>query len=481
MAASPHGWPLRVPGGDHHHAGGQRGHRLVEQLAPGFTPIPPACTVPSPPTTAWRPSSAGSSSGKSVRWWAPRLSSRARHGGRHQPGDREGVAARARAARPRTGAGRRGATARRAWPARAGEGSGASPASPGVGRARLVPRGGRGASRRARSTPRASSTPAGSPRAGPCRRIRPRRRARAPRRGRRGRWPRRPSCSAPPARRGSCRVAGSMPSSASASPMLGKRAMSDRRACRAPRSARRSRAASPRSPAPPRRAGPARPRTARRSASSRVAPSPRTASVMRKPSRGPSLTSAVGWNCVNSRSARSAPAACASARPTPTAPGGFVVRAHSAAEPAGGEHRAAGGDRERRRPRPSALTPVQRPSRTVSAEAVVLLEHVDALVGGRERGELARDPAAGGGAAGVHDAALGVAALEAEREAAAAVAVEAHAQRLQLAHPAGRVLAQHRARRSAAPRRGPRPACPGRGARASRPPTSAAAMPPWAQ
>ena len=85
-----------------------------------------------------------------------------------------------------------------------------------------------------------------------------------------------------------------------------------------------------------------------------------------------------------------------------------------------------------------------------------MLEHVDALVGRGERGELAGDPPAGGGAAGVHDAALGVAALQAEGEAAAAVAVEAHAERLELAHAVGGVLAQHA--HGARPRgaRGPR-------------------------
>ena len=42
---------------------------------------------------------------------------------------------------------------------------------------------------------------------------------------------------------------------------------------------------------------------------------------------------AVGWNCISSRSASAAPARWASSRPTPCEPGGLVVRAHSAAAP----------------------------------------------------------------------------------------------------------------------------------------------------
>ena len=105
-------------------------------------------------------------------------------------------------------------------------------------------------------------------------------------------------------------------------------------------------------------------------APSRVAPSPRTASVTRNPSRGPSDTSAVGWNCTKSRSASSAPAACASAKPTPVDPRGLVVRAHSAAAPPVARTVA----RETTRsaaPSRSADTPTQRPPETSSAVAVV--------------------------------------------------------------------------------------------------------------
>ncbi len=60
-------------------------------------------------------------------------------------------------------------------------------------------------------------------------------------------------------------------------------------------------------------------------ASIRIAPSPRRASVAS--GRGPSVrvAIAVGWNCTNSTSRRTAPARAARARPEPTAPAGFVV------------------------------------------------------------------------------------------------------------------------------------------------------------
>ena len=103
-----------------------------------------------------------------------------------------------------------------------------------------------------------------------------------------------------------------------------------------------------------------------------VAPSPRTASVMRKPSCSSlACTSAVGWNCMNSTSASSAPAACARVRPTPVAPRGLVVRSQRAAAPpvASTTARARSGRASPLAPR--ACTPMQRPSWTQSESAVV--------------------------------------------------------------------------------------------------------------
>jgi hypothetical protein len=69
------------------------------------------------------------------------------------------------------------------------------------------------------------------------------------------------------------------------------------------------------------------------------------------------------------------------------------------------------------------------------------LEHADALVGGGERGEGARDPAPGGRAARVHDAPLRVATLQPEGEVAGAVGVELDALELKVAHPRRRLVA----------------------------------------
>ena len=122
----------------------------------------------------------------------------------------------------------------------------------------------------------------------------------------------------------------------------------------------RSRSSSTTSRAPPRRAARARRRSARRAASRRVAPSPRIASVTRKPSRPLMPVTAVGWNCMSSRSASAAPAPRASSRPMPSEPGGLVVRCHRAAEPPVARMTARAWIA-----RPSShTTPTQRPSRT---------------------------------------------------------------------------------------------------------------------
>ena len=165
-------------------------------------------------------------------------------------------------------------------------------------------------------------------------------------------------------------------------------------------------------------------------ASSSSAPSPRTASVTRKPSAPFAPATAVGWNCIISRSASAAPAACASTIPAPTAPAGFVVRDHSAAAPPVASTTARADD--------DALV-VQAHADAASGgrrqrDRAAVLQHLDPLVLGDERRQLARHAPAGRGAAGVHDPAHGVAALEAEREASAAIGVEAHAEPFEVAH-----------------------------------------------
>ena len=75
------------------------------------------------------------------------------------------------------------------------------------------------------------------------------------------------------------------------------------------------------------------------------------------------------------------------------------------------------------------------------------LEDGDARLRGRERRELAHDPSPGRAAAGVDDAADRVPALQAEREVPEAVGVEAHAERLQVAHAVGRLADEDLSRR----------------------------------
>ncbi len=77
------------------------------------------------------------------------------------------------------------------------------------------------------------------------------------------------------------------------------------------------------------------------------------------------------------------------------------------------------------------------------------LEHGDALVGGDVGRQLAQDAPARRAAAGVHDPPHAVPALEAEREVAVAVGVEAHAERLEVAHARRRLLDQDLGRRAA--------------------------------
>ena len=166
------------------------------------------------------------------------------------------------------------------------------------------------------------------------------------------------------------------------------------------------------------------------SASSSSAPSPRIASVTRKPSAPSAPATAVGWNCIISRSASAAPAAWASTIPAPTAPAGLVVRDHSAAAPPVASTTARADDEPPVVQAHAGAAAGDRRQR----DGAAVLQHVDPLVLGDERRQLARDAAAGRGAAGVDDAAHRVPALEPEREPAVAVGVEAHAEPFEVAH-----------------------------------------------
>ena len=175
------------------------------------------------------------------------------------------------------------------------------------------------------------------------------------------------------------------------------------------------------------------------SASCSVAPSPRIASVTRKPSRPGDADDRGGVELDELEVGELGAGARASSRPEPIEPGGFVVRDHSAAAPPVA--------RITRAPRPSArrrrATPVHAAVGVSSAVDAAALEHVDALLLDDVGRELAQDPAAGRAPARVHDAADAVAALEAEREVAVAVGVEAHAERLEVGEPRRRLAAEH--------------------------------------
>ena len=192
--------------------------------------------------------------------------------------------------------------------------------------------------------------------------------------------------------------------------------------------------------------------------------------------RVPGSASAVGWNWQNSRSARSAPAAAASTGPAPIAPRGLVVRRQSAAAPPVASTVAAAAIGP-----PSVITPWQRSPSLHSASRRGPLRHLDPRLGGDHRRQLRGDLVAGLAAAGVDDAAAGVAALEPERELALVVEVEDDAAGAAARGP--RAGASSTRARTAAGRQRPRPAAivsaAWRSGESSG--SSAAASPPWAQ
>ena len=108
------------------------------------------------------------------------------------------------------------------------------------------------------------------------------------------------------------------------------------------------------------------------------------------------------------------------------------------------------------------------------------LEHLDRGVLGDVGRELAQDPPPGRAAAGVHDAAGAVAALEPEREVAVAIGVEAHPERLELVE-AGRRLGGEDLGGGAADELAARDQRVLRWSSGESSTASAAASPPWAQ
>ena len=173
--------------------------------------------------------------------------------------------------------------------------------------------------------------------------------------------------------------------------------------------------------------------------SRRTAPSPRSASER----RSEESTSVVGWNCTNSRSPSAAPARYAAAIPSPTEPGGLVVRCQSAAAPpvASSVARAAIEPR-------SVIAPDATVAGGGRARAVGLaLDDTDARMREHALGEHARDAVSGRGAARMDDAPTAVAALEPEP------LVELDAELDEIADARGRLHGQrvHRARAAEPP------------------------------
>ena len=164
---------------------------------------------------------------------------------------------------------------------------------------------------------------------------------------------------------------------------------------------------------------------------------------MRKPSRDPPVRSAVGWNCMNSRSARRAPAASARPSPAPTAPAGLVVRSQRAAMPpvASTVARASSGSSAPSRRR--ASRPMQRPSCVHSATAAAgSSTWIRSCVAARaDSSRVIRRPVAEPPACTIRRTEWPPSSPSARF--AVAVGVEGHAERLELVHPRRRLLAEH--------------------------------------
>ena len=128
-----------------------------------------------------------------------------------------------------------------------------------------------------------------------------------------------------------------------------------------------------------RRAAPVR-RPARRAmkrapvSSTSTAPSPRTASLTSGIGSRPT-SSAVGWNCTNSRSASAAPARAASASPLPIAPAGLVLCGYSPPSPPVASTTRPRADRDDLPGRIARATPCTAPLPTISRRATDALDH----------------------------------------------------------------------------------------------------------
>ena len=203
-------------------------------------------------------------------------------------------------------------------------------------------------------------------------------------------------------------------------------------------------------------------------ASCSVAPSPRIASVTRKPSR-PLTPDDRGRVELDELEVGELGAGGAGEQQARAVRAGRVrgARPQRGGAARGEDHRARrrSSGRPRWRPRDRAPSAPGSSARTRRPSSTSIPRVRDDL--GRE---LAQDPAAGRAAAGVDDAAHAVPALQAQRELAVAVGVEADAEPLEVGEAGGRLVAQHLGGARGGRGRGRRSACPRGAAPGSRPP-----------
>ena len=170
-----------------------------------------------------------------------------------------------------------------------------------------------------------------------------------------------------------------------------------------------------------------------------VAPSPRIASVTRKPSRPGDADDGGRVKLQELEVGELGARGVGDRHPDPQRARRVRRARPQRGRAAGGEDRRAGAHRAAVLERDAGAAAVVHPR----ARGARALQHRDARLVDDERRELAHDAPAGRAAAGVHDAAHRVPALEAEREHAAAVGVEAHAHALEVAHARRRLADEH--------------------------------------
>ena len=200
--------------------------------------------------------------------------------------------------------------------------------------------------------------------------------------------------------------------------------------------------------------------------------------MTRKPSRPGTPITAVGWNCRNSRSASCAPALWASSIPLPSDPGGFVVRAQSAAAPPAQTTTA-----RARTARPSVARRARRSGRPRRAACRPAHARATSISGScaasAESWRTTRRPVALPPECTTRRSEWPPSSPS--ESAPPRSTSKCTPRRSRSCTRAGRLGAEHRGGRARAPGRARRARCRRGGAAGCRRPASAAASPPWAQ